>query len=166
ELKWPVVVIVVGVVLIIVCRSEIGDFIKRLYAISHKGLQATQPQPQQQSVHIVSGNTGSDFTRDLTAIVDPYILDQRINSIHAEFDSREIKEGNREESLVRLLAAALTRESFERIYLFILGSQIRLLQKLNEMSPGLTEEEVESFYQSAVTQFPQIYQTFKFEDWM
>jgi hypothetical protein len=164
DLKWPLVAIVVALFFIVLCRAELRDFIKRIYAISPtRGLKATQQR--QQTIQIVSAHTGSDFTRDLAAIVDPYILDQRINSIYAEFDSREIKEGNREEYLVRLLAAALTREWFERIYSFILGSQIRLLQKLNEMSPGLTEEEVKSFYQSAATQFPEIYQSFKFEDW-
>jgi hypothetical protein len=143
ELRWPVVVVIIAIVAIVICRAEVRDFIKRMYSISPTGgVKATRQNPQ-----IVTSNTGSgpaltspDFRHQLSATVDPYVLDQRVNTIYAEFDSRGIGPGHREEHLIPLLAAALIRESWERTYLWIFGTQMRVLQKLNESLQGLTEE--------------------------
>ena len=168
ELKWPVVVVMVAIVAIVICRAEVRDFIKRMYSISATGVKATRQNPQ-----IVSSNTGSgpalaspDFTRQLSATVDPYVLDQRVNTIYAEFDSRGIGPGHREEHLIPLLAAALIRESWERTYLWIFGTQMRLLQKLNESPQGLTEEEVRDIYQTGTSQYPEVYRAYPFENWI
>lgn len=164
ELKWPLVIVVA----IVISRHEVRDFIKRMYWISPKGVKATRQNPQ-----IVSSSTGSgptlaspDFTRQLSATVDPYVLDQRVNTICAEFDSRGIGPGDREDHLIPLLAAALIRESWERTYLWIFGTQIRLLQKLNESPQGLTEEEVRDIYKTGASQYPEIYRAFPFENWI
>lgn len=167
--KWPLVIGVVAIVAIIVCREEVRDFIKRIYRISPTGgVTAARQNPQ-----IVASNTGSgaagaspDFVRQISATVDPYVLDQRANAIYAEFDSRGIGPGNREEHLIPLLAAALTRESWERIYLWIFGSQIRLLLKLNESPQGMTEAEVRGIYQTGVDQNPETYHAYPFENWI
>jgi hypothetical protein len=168
ELKWPLVIVIVVVVAIVISRVEVRDFIKRTYWISPTGVKATRQNPQ-----IVSSNTGSgpaiaspDFTRQLSATVDPYVLDQRANTIYAEFDSRGIGPGQREEHLIPLLAAALIRESWERTYLWIFGTQIRLLQKLNESAQGLTEGEVRGIYQTGTSQYPEVYRAYPFENWI
>jgi len=168
ELKWPVGIVIVAIVAIVISRHEVRDFIKRTYWISTKGVKATRQNPQ-----IVSSNTGSgpalaspDFTRQLSATVDLYVLDQRVNAICAEFDSRGIGPGAREEHLIPLLAGALIRESWERIYLWIFGTQMRLLQKLNESPQGLTEEEVRDIYQTGASQYPEVYRAYPFENWL
>lgn len=102
----------------------------------------------------------------MAANVDPYVLDQRINGICAEFDSRGIEPGQREELLIELLAGALTRESWERIYLLIFGSQVRLLLSLNQSPGGLPERDVRAIYQAPVTQQHELYQQVPFESWI
>lgn len=166
-LKWPLVIVIVTIVAIVLCRDEVRDFIRRMYLISPTGgVKATRQTPQ-----IVSSNTGSqagasmDFMRQLSAIVDPYVLDQRVNTIYAEFDSRGINAGSREEYLVPLLAGALIRESWVRIYSWIFGSQMRLLQKLNELQQGLTEEEARGIYQIGANQYHEFYRAYTFENW-
>jgi len=102
----------------------------------------------------------------VAANVDLYVLDQRINGICAEFDSRGIGPGQREDLLIELLAGALTREAWERIYLLIFGSQIRLLQNLNQSPGGLAEPDAREMYRSGATQQPELYQAVPFESWM
>lgn len=166
ELKWPLAAIIIAISGMALCRSEVRDFIKRMYSISPTGGVQATPQTSQ----IVSSNMGSgassDFTREISTIVDPYVLDQRINTIYAEFDSRGIPPGSREEHLVPLLAAALIREWWGRIYLLIFGSQVRLLQKLNEAPQGLIEEEVRKLYLVGASRSPDCYRTYTFESWI
>jgi hypothetical protein len=107
-----------------------------------------------------------DFARQVAANVDPYVLDQRINAICAEFDSHGIKPGQREDALIQLLAGALTREAWERIYLFIFGAQLRLLNRLNETPGGLTGTDIQQIYSAAAAQYPEMYQPLTFESWM
>ena len=68
--------------------------------------------------------------------------------------------------MVPLLAAALIREWWGRIYTLIFGSQLRLLQKLNESRQGLTEEEVKSFFEKGASEYPAVYQAYPFESWI
>jgi hypothetical protein len=107
-----------------------------------------------------------DMSRQLAANVDPYVLDQRINVICAEFDSRGIGPGQREELLIQLLAGALTREGWERIYLLIFGSQMRLLQILNQTPGGLPEHDIRSVYEAGASDHRDLYKAITFESWM
>lgn len=168
ELKWPVAIVILGVIALVIARDEVRDFIKRMYWISPTGVKAARQNPQ-----IASTNTGSgpvlaspDFTQQLSATVDPYVLSQRVNTIYAEFDSRGIRPGEREEHLVSLLAAALIREAWERTYLWIFGTQMRLLQKLNETPQGLREEEDRGIYQIGASQYPEVFKAYSFENWI
>lgn len=169
---WPAAAISIalglGLPLIFVCQKEIRDFIKRITSISPRtGIKAVPQPPQVLSTNPAGPALASaDFSRQVAANVDPYVLDQRINAICAEFDSRGIAPGQREEHLIQLLAGALTRQAWERIYLLIFGAQIRLLQKLNESPGGLAEAEVRAIYQTGVTQQPELYQAVPFESWM
>jgi hypothetical protein len=168
ELKWPVVIAIVAIVAIAICRNEVRDFIRRTYWISPTAVKATRQNPQiaSSSTHSVPAISSPDFGVQLSATVDPYVLAQRVNTIYADFDSRGIRPGEREEPLIQLLAAALTREFWERVYLLIFGSQIRLLQKLNESPQGIAGEEIRDIYQTAASQYHDFYRNFTFENWI
>src|SRR5260370_25811531 len=125
--------IVLGPILIFTCKKEIRALIDRIISISPtSGITASPPpapQPVPTNPTAAPSLSSPDFGRQVAANVDPYVLDQHINAISAEFDSHGIKPGQREDALIQLLAGALTRESWERISLFIYGAQLRLLQK-------------------------------------
>jgi hypothetical protein len=173
KLGWPIAAVLIalglGLTLIVVCRKEFRDLVKRTISISPRsGIKAAAPQPSQ----VISTNPAApalasiDLSRQVAANVDPYVLDQRINGICAEFDSRGIGPGQREETLIELLAGALTRETWERTYLLIFGSQIQLLRSMNQSPGGLPEREVRAIYETAVTQQPETYSGVPFESWI
>jgi hypothetical protein len=172
KLGWPIAAVLIalglGLPLIIVCRRELRDFVRRTISISPRtGIKAAPQLPQVMPTSPAAPALASaDLSRQLAANVDPSVLDQRINGICADFDSRGIGAGQREELLIQLLAGALTREAWERIYLLILGSQMRLLQNLNQSPAGLTEHDVRLIYQTALTQQPDLYQPVPFESWI
>jgi hypothetical protein len=171
KLGWPIAAVLIalglGFPLIVICRRELRDFIRRTISISPRSGIKAAPQPTQvMSTNATSPALASaDLSRQVAANVDPYVLDQRINGICAEFDSRGIGPGQREELLLELLAGALTRETWERVYLLIFGSQIRLLQSLNQAPTGLPEHDARAIYQTAVTQQAELYQEVPFESW-
>lgn len=172
KIGWPFAAVLMalglGLPLIVVCRKEVRDLVKRIISISPKSGITVTPQPTQVLPTNPAGPAlaSADLSRRVAANVDPYVLDQRINGICAEFDSHEIKPGQREELLIELLAGALTREAWERIYLLIFGSQIRLLQNLNQLPDGLAESEARKMHQSAATQQPELYQRVSFDSWI
>ena len=168
-ISWPGVVLVLGGIALVLFRKELRDWIRRLtsVSVSGSGFNATSPQPQALSPNLITSAIGSsDFARKAAADVEPLVLDQRITGICAEFDSQGIPVGQREEPFLQLLAAALTRELWARIYLFILGAQIRLLQKLNESPVGLAETETRHFYKSGAARELEYYRAYPFEQWI
>jgi hypothetical protein len=166
---WPGVALVLGVIGIVVFREELRGLIRRVtsFSVSKAGLNATSPQPQALPQNpSISAIGSSDFARRAAADVEPLVLDQRITGICAEFDSQGIATGNREEAFLQLLAAALTREGWARIYLFILGAQIQLLQRLNESPVGLSEADIRHFYESGVAREQEYYRAVPLEVWI
>ena len=172
KLGWPIAVVLIalglGLTLIVVCRKELRDLVRRTTSISpRRGIKAVPQPPQVLSTSpALPALASADLSRQVAANVDLYVLDQRINGICAEFDSRGIGPGQREDLLIELLAGALTREAWGRIYLLIFGSQMRLLQSLNQSPGGLTEGEVRPIYQTGATQQPELYNAVTFESWM
>lgn len=172
KLGWPAAVVLIalglGLTVIFVCRRELRDLVKRIISISPRSGIKAVPQPPQVSYTspALPALASVDLSRQVAANVDPYVLDQRVNVICAEFDSRGIGPGQREDLLIELLAGALTREAWGRIYLLIFGSQIQLLQSLNQSPGGLAKAEVRAIYQTGMTQQPQLYSAVTFESWM
>jgi hypothetical protein len=169
--SFPLALVVLGVVLVPLFRKQIRALIDRTISISASvgGITASAPpapQPVLTNPTAAPSLSSPDFARQVAANVDPYVLDQRINAICAEFDSHGIKPGQREDALIQLLAGALTREAWERIYLFIFGAQLRLLNRLNETPGGLTEADIQHVYSTAAAQHPEMYQPLTFETWM
>jgi hypothetical protein len=67
--------------------------------------------------------------------------------------------------LVRHLAVAQLSLYAEQIYRTIFGSQIALLKQLN-IAGSLTRDQLESFYETAKAQFPLLYATYSFEQYL
>ncbi|HEY6421323.1 MAG TPA: hypothetical protein VIX59_20180, partial [Candidatus Binataceae bacterium] len=164
---YPAVVLVVSLFSIWIFRAALRDLIRRIYSIGAKGVRAKPSENQQLSVTVESNSGASgELTNVLSSQVDPNLLDLRANSIYAELESRGVRPEDRETTLVRLLAASLIRELWERTYALIFGSQIRLLQSINENYTGLPEEEAEATYRAAAEQHPEIYNRYPFENWI
>jgi hypothetical protein len=164
---YPAVILVVSVISIWIFREALRDLIKRIYSIGTKGVRA-KPSENQQLAVTVEQNSGAsvELTNELSSQVDPSLLDLRANSIYAELESRGVRPEDRDTTLVRLLSASLIREHWERTYALIFGSQIRLLQSINETFGGLEEEEADAAYHVAAEQYPEVYAQFPFENWI
>jgi hypothetical protein len=164
---YPAVILVVSLFSLWTFRDALKDLIKRVYSIGTKGVRAKPPENQQLTVTVGSDSGASiELTNELSSQVDPSLLDLRANSIYAELESRGVRPEERENTLVRLLSASLIRELWERTYALIFGSQIRLLQSINENGTGLAEEEANAAYRVAAEQYPEVYAHFTFEDWV
>ena len=55
--------------------------------------------------------------------------------------------------------------TFERLYNFIYGSQLNLLQHINTYS-NLSIDELKPFYETAKSKYPDFYETYTFENWL
>ena len=164
---YAVVILVVSLFSLWIFRDALKDLIKRVYSIGTKGVRLKPLENQQLAVTVGSDSGASiELTNELSSQVDPSLLDLRANSIYAELESRGVRPEERETTLVRLLSASLIREWWERTYALIFGSQIRLLQSINENATGLAEEEANAAYRVAAEQYPEVYAHFTFEDWV
>jgi hypothetical protein len=112
--------------------------------------------------------TGDDAKR-LEAIkninVPPIALEQA-NLIRADMDKLGIVDTQeRADVLVKHLAITQLWLRAEVIYRTIFGSQIQLLKSLNTRS-GSTKAELLEFYARAKTNFPKLYETYSFDQYL
>lgn len=96
--------------------------------------------------------------------VAPIVQEQQ-NLIRADLRKLGIAQGEQVELLVKHLAVTQLLLRAEFTYRVIFGSQIALLKFLNTSASG-TRAELSKFYEHAKTQFPQVYETYSFEQYL
>jgi hypothetical protein len=179
--SWPVPTCAALVFIALILKSPLSNLLGRVVEAKWKDLSLTAAAPQERQLEPaaitggarlaitseVSGSSAADeLLREAASNVDMALIDLRANSIFADFDVREIPHGERETVLVKLLAAALIREVWERMNAIILGSQLRLIELASGNSFGITDKEIADIYQGAATQYPDYYRRFTFDAWL
>ena len=160
ELTWPLVGLLLGLVVLFMFKSQIGDFLKRARKIGPGGVEATDERPGQPSAK-------PNVVDPLIKGLDSPLIAESEQLMRNDFDQRGIKAPeDRERALFRLSAAFLVVYQFERLHSTIWASQWHALHFVNSRPDGVELTELRAFYDRAKQQFPAWYQNYTFDQWL
>jgi hypothetical protein len=159
-IKWPLVVVAIGVVAIVCFRRCIAAFINRARGLKYPGGEIQAGPPPQDPAEIKVGSA----EKLLQALDSPILLD-------AEKAIRDIltKEGistpeDKEKVLIRHLAAAHLNFVFTRIDFQIYLSQLKILEVLN--SNPAPKQMARDVYNAAIALYPEVLKDYPFEKYL
>lgn len=167
-LRWPAVILVIGVVAIFAFRTPLGSVIGRLKRVKAPGIEAeaaeqTQAQAQTQAHAPMVGPTGQLMTS--SAANDSMVselLKERAKVILKDPIVTSTPQGDaRDDLLAKHLAAFQVAVGFERIYQHIFGSQIQAIRLANRHMGVSMQDLNKLFVDSDVAD-----DIFGFENWM
>jgi hypothetical protein len=159
-IKWPLVVVAIGVVAIVCFRRCIAAFINRARGVKYPGGEIQAGPPPQDPAEIKVGSA----EKFLQALDSPVLLD-------TEKAIREIlaKEGiataeDKEKVLIRHLAIAQLNFAFSRIDFLIYLGQLKIIEVLN--SNPAPKQMARDMYNLAVTVYPEVLKDYPFEKYL
>ncbi len=159
-LAWPIAAIVICIVL----KTPIDGLLKRLTKAKHKDTELDFGAEIQSSSITIEGR------RDISHAIPPDPLGLVTEAEGRIYESLNLLNVNSEEEKVRVLAkhhASLQiRSAYNEIYFRIFGSQILLLQALNNQSEHVEERFFKTFYESAKKENPEFYSQYSFESYV
>ena len=154
-LAWPVAAIVFGVFFSVLFRRPISSVIARISKVSKSGVEALPPQ-QTESVSKVDPSP----IHEPVAVQDP-VLDE------AEVDTRRLMPDADTDQLYTVVAGLGLALGFEKLHKAIYGSQLAVLQLLNQAGTvGLEARTLRPIYDQAAGQYPAIYSSDSFDRWL
>ena len=164
-LVWPVAIIIIVLVFFLVFRRAITAVIGNVKKVGKDGVTIDQPEPPQPDVR----ENGRDAVQELVnQVTRSEMLDEAKESIEQFLESQNLPtESNKVEVLVAHLATTQILLEFERIHLFIFGSQITLLKNLNSVAGvGRTKGFLQEFYEAIKTQFPTAFSNWTLDQYL
>jgi hypothetical protein len=155
----PLAVVTLGIVGILVFRRPLGRLIDRTRRITRTGLETDAP-PQELET--------SSAAEELQRLFDNALLVQRETLIRDQLERLAFREAtDRERFLIRLLAASVIAQQFERAYLLIWGSQLGALQGLNTLgAEGADVALLKPWYEQSAARDPQAGLKLSFDQWV
>ena len=160
-LAWPLVVLIIALVCIFYYRKPFERLLDRTSKIGKGGLE-TSTSASAQETGIERAKSGVE---DLLAPFENAFLVEAEEAIRRDLDGRRVgNPADRERVLIRHLAGLQIATHFDRIYNWIFGSQLSLLQQLN--SQPSTKEDVKAHYDFAIILEPDFYANYSFEQWL
>lgn len=164
-LAWPVSVCTAAVVALVIFKKEIGSLIARIKTIGRQGV-TTDTALTSQEVQ-ASATSAASAADELLKDFDNQLLVEQENMILKYLQDKHVQaSGERERVLVRHLSAAYTMIRFENVYHSIFGSQLRVLEALNQSEPqGLPQQAFEAWYEFGKSAYPQYYAAYSFQEW-
>jgi len=153
--NWPFCVsamgLVIAVLFMVFFRKEIGQLVGRINRINKDGIEANGT-----SVPVQTGQSTPQDTEKLFRAFDSVLLLNQEQGILDDAEFKKVPENKRVEVLARHLAATQLALLFERVDKLIYGSQISILEFLNQHPEGMPLEQLKSFYDVAVKQNPNL----------
>jgi hypothetical protein len=152
-MTWPIciafAIITVCLAFMLIFKKYIGAFIDRTRKVKYGSGEVEAQSPSQEPV-----DTTVSSTEERTRQFDSPVLQEQENSTNRELTSVPAPE--RERFLVRYLSIVKLELAFERIYSVIWGSQISILEHLNDRRTiGRSKEEIKTdFYDEALKKWP------------
>ncbi|MEQ1638756.1 MAG: hypothetical protein ABL903_19015 [Methylococcales bacterium] len=126
---WPHFSFLFGLLFVLLFKSQLAELISRITSIGKEGVKAS-PTPEAQR----EKKKTEAVQELLLAIGDSIVLRDFEGRIKSDLIVRELEiEGDTVKILIKHLAAANVLLEFEQVHNLILGSQIYLLKKLNEI---------------------------------
>lgn len=125
--------------------------------------------------HYLSQQQGKETVKDLIDPETRHLFREFDNPLVARVEEAVKKDlqgrnitshPEREHLLIRHYAVTVLALSAERIYNFIWGSQIALLQDMNSRGAGFSEADIRVFYDRGKSVYPQFYLNYSFEQWL
>ena len=157
-LKWPLVVLLLGLIAIFMFRSQFAAFLSRLTSIGKEGLKAAPAVANQQNQP-----DRNKEVQDLMRALDSAVVVAQERLIKADLEKRGLDHaGETINVLVRYLANCQLTVASEEVYRLIFGSQIYILKRANEsrVKSKLKRSVVEEHFRHTQTLFPAV-----FTDW-
>ena len=138
-------------------RNQVSSLINRTRKIGKEGLSA-DPDPEKQQEKI---ETNSEAVQKLLNLVgDSHLINKREESIYIDLENQNISDDtDKVKVLVKHLAGTQTLLTFEIIYGSIFGSQIFLLEKLNQVrTQGMDTTAVNQHFDQVKATYPEFAQ--------
>ncbi len=161
-LVWPIVVLIIAPFFLWVFRKPLSSLILRIKSIGTVNTFEPRPQKEEKNKEAVQEllNVGGGSV----------ILNEIESTIRQELKDRDIDTDMNKDTiniLIKHLAATQLILDFEQIYSMIFGSQIRLLQKLNQsVNRGIQIEELQSYFEQTQKNFPQPLSTWSLDGYL
>ena len=157
-LGWPHFAFAFGVVFLLVFHAQLRALLGRITSIDKTGIR-TQPNPEIQREDPKKIEAAQEL---LLAIGNTVVLQDIEGRIKNELTTRQLSvEGETTKVLIKYLAAAQVGLEFEQIQNLIFGSQIYLLNKLNQVTgQGQSLTLIESHFEHVQNMFSD-----SFADW-
>jgi len=157
---WPAAVVIIALLFMAIFKKPLERLLDRTKKIGTTGLDASVTSQGTAMERRASG------AEELLARFDNALLREQESVIRQELDNNRVDEpAEREQVLVRHLAAVTIYSRFERTYTLIFGSQIEMLQALN--APGsLHRDLVKVHYDFAAIVSPEFYANYSFDQWL
>lgn len=147
---WPATLAVVVALFLILFRKPIGKKIADIRSINKDGVGMGRADPVLQTAsNIAEGNL-----LDHIEIDKPQLLDEEEVLLTKEINKKGLGPEDTKKLLIRNLAIVRIERVHEQTYSSILGSQIRLLRKLNVSLYGIAADIVEMDYSATNEGFP------------
>lgn len=164
SISWPLICLIIFYHL----RKPLTSFLKKVKKVSYGETsieRQSKKQKEDKSIDILT--KGNDFT----------YIDDTLNKfsesskgfamqiIENETKVNELQDAQQKvERLLKYAQLLIIVKGAEKIYQYIYGSQIRLLQKLNYASEKT--ENVKYLYDTAAQYFPEIYKDYSYESYL
>ena len=152
-------IIVVSVFFMVFFQKNIRTLIDRIKEVSRSGIRTSEP-PSQEPVDMTASST-----EKLMKELDSPVLREQEDLINNTLNKLGVKQGTEKEKLlIRYLAATHLALVFEQIYSTIWGSQIYILEHLNEQRQGVTKGDFKTlYYDDAVKKWPNIFVGYSYD---
>ena len=159
---WPIVALILGIIGLFLFKPQIRGLINRTEKVGKGWLQAKSPEDQ------LGPSKISEVDDFLRRAFDNQLLREQEDIIRKYLDSlKPASPVERENFLFKVLAASTIAQSFDRIYFTIFGSQIAVLQFLNDCREVKTApSDLDPFYTQAASPDAQFYAGYAFEKWI
>ena len=158
---WPAVVLILGIVALFIFKQPITRLLDRTERISRKGLSTTRPQE-------ISAPSPKSQLAEFMSQTEHVMVREAEKNIRANVDRMNIKKPvDRERAIVRGFASLVVVHTFEKAYSTLYGSQLSALEYLNDnRNKQQTKSDIRAFYDWAVSNFPDVYKEYSFEQWL
>jgi hypothetical protein len=157
---WPSVVLVIALTIIFLFRPQIAELITRTKKLGKGGIETFETQPSQPTEE---KKGVEEFFRSFDS---PLLLEAE-QLILKDLKERKIEtSGDREKTLVRLLASTNIILHFERVHGIIWASQLACLRYINPRNQGADVAEITPFYEMAKAEYVAWYDGYPFERWL
>lgn len=158
---WPVAVTCIAVVFMLIFYRPLSGLINRIKEISRDGIISPVKNQQKENT------ADKPDIEELMQSFDLASLKENEKLIRKDLKEKGLAEDTETvKVLVRHFAWAQLRALFESANSTIYGTQLEALKVMNGTSKPMSQDSLETFYDRARKNFPNIYEDFSFNQWL